>query len=88
MANELRRIDSLIEALSEVSTLLAAARKLGTYRRETCPYQKDGLCTLETWISEDEVPQGIGEPVLVENEKHEWYIKPSTFYCAMCAIPL
>jgi hypothetical protein len=88
MANDLQRIDSLIQSLSEVTLLMAAARQLGTYRRETCPYQKDGLCTLETWISEDEIPQGIGEPVLVENEKPEWYIKPSPFHCVMCTTPL
>jgi len=84
MANDLRRIDSRIQDLSEVMLLMAAARQLGTYRREICPYQKDGLCTLETWISEDEIPQGMGEPVLVENEKPEWYIKPSPFHCVMC----
>ena len=88
MANDLRRIDSLIQALSEVTLLMAAARQLGTYRRETCPYEKDGLCTLEAWSSEDEVPQGMGEPVLVENEKPEWYIKPSPFHCVMCTTPL
>jgi len=84
MANDLQRIDSLIQALSEVKVLMAAARRIGTYRREICPYQKDGICTLETWISEDEVPQGISEPVLFENEKPEWYIKPSPFHCVMC----
>lgn len=88
MANDLQRIDSLIQELSEVTVLMAAARDLGTYRHETCPYEKDGLCTLETWASEDEIPQGIGEPILVENEKPEWYIKPSPFYCAMCTASL
>lgn len=88
MANDLQRIDSLIQALSEVTVLMAAARRIGTYRHEICPYQKDGICTLETWISEDEVPQGIGEPVLLENEKPEWYIKPSPFHCVMCTTPL
>lgn len=88
MANDLERIDSLVKALPEVTVLVAAARHLGTFRRETCPYEKEGLCTLDTWSSEDEVPQGIGEPVLVENEKPQWYIKPSPFYCAMCPAPL
>ena len=88
MATDIQKVDSLVKALSEVTFLMAAARQLGTYRYETCPYQKDGLCTLETWISEDEIPQGIGEPVLVENEKPEWYIKPSPFHCVMCTTPL
>jgi len=88
MADDLQRIDSLVKALAEVTVLMAAARDLGTYRHETCPYEKDGLCTLETWASEDEIPQGIGEPILVENEKPEWYIKPSPFYCAICTASL
>jgi len=84
MARDLQKLDSLVEALSEVTVLMAAARELGTYRHETCPYEKDGLCTLETWASEGEIPQGIGEAILLENEKPEWYIKPTPFYCAMC----
>lgn len=87
MANDLQRIDSLVKAVSGVTALMAAAQHLGTYRRETCPYQKDGLCTLHTWSSESDIPQGIGEPVHVGDEKPEWHIKPSTFYCAMCVIP-
>jgi hypothetical protein len=88
MANDLETIDILVKALPEVTVLIAATRHLGTFRRETCSYVKDGLCTLDTWSSEDEVPQGIGEPVLVENEKPEWYVKPSPFYCVMCTTPL
>ena len=88
MANDLQRLDSLAKALSGVTVLMATAQQLGTYRREICPYEKDGLCTLETWSSQDEVPQGMGEPVLVESEKPEWYIKPSPFYCAMCTASL
>jgi len=86
--SDLQKVDSLVKALAEVTVLMAAARELGTYRHETCPHEKDGLCTLETWASEDEIPQGIGEPILVENEKPEWYIKPSPFYCAMCTASL
>ena len=59
IGNDLQRIDSLIQALSEVTALMAAARKLGTYRREDCAYQKDGLCHLWTWDSRDEIPQGV-----------------------------
>jgi hypothetical protein len=88
MANNLQRIDSLIQALSEVTSIIAAARELGTYRHEGCPYQKDSLCTLQTWTSQDEIPQAIGEPVQVGGEKPEWYIKPSVFYCAMCTAPI
>lgn len=63
---------------------MLAARELGTYRRENCPYQEDGLCTLQIWTSQDQIPKAIGKPVLVEEEKPSWYIKPSYFYCAMC----
>jgi len=88
MASDIQKVDSLVKSLSGVTVMMAAARELGTYRHETCSYQKDGLCTLQTWTSQDEIPQGIGEPVLVENGNPEWYIKPSAFYCAMCAASL
>ena len=87
MANDLQKVDSLAKALSEVTVLTATAQQLDAYRREICPYEKDGLCTLETWSSEDEVPQHMGEPVLVESEKSVWYVKPFPFYCAMCTAP-
>lgn len=88
MADDLDRIDSLVKALPEVTVLIATAQYLGNFRRETCSYKKDGLCRLDTWPSEDEIPQGIGEPVLIKNEKPQWYIKPSPFYCAICPAPL
>ena len=88
MANNLQRIDNLIQALSEATILMAAARVFGTYRHETCSYQKDGLCTLETWSSEDKIPQGIGEPVAAGEERPEWHVKPSPLYCAMCTASL
>jgi len=88
LEDKLRKTDSLVKELLEIKVLVAAAQQLGTYRHEKCPYQKDGFCTWESWESENEVPQDIGEPVLVENEKNQWYIKPSPFYCAMCTISL
>jgi hypothetical protein len=88
MADDLERIDSLVKALPEVTGLIVTSRYLGTFRCETCSYKKDGLCTLDTWSSKDEIPQGIGEPVLIKNEKPQWYIKPSPFYCAICPAPL
>jgi len=88
MANDLQRIDSLVKSLSEVTVLMAAAGELSTYRRETCPYQEDSLCTLQIWTSQDEIPQGIGEPVQVGGEKPQWCIKPSPLYCALCIAPL
>jgi ribosomal protein L37E len=88
MANDLQRIDSLTQALSEVTVLMVAALEFGIYRHETCPYQKDGFCYRQTWSSQDEIPQGIGEPVLVGDENPEWHVKPSPFYCAMCSAPL
>ena len=88
MASDLQKVDNLMRALSEVTVLMAAAQELGTYKRETCPYQKDGVCTLQTWTSQDEIPRGIGEPAATGDEKREWYIRPSPFYCAMCTAPL
>ncbi|MCJ7656107.1 MAG: hypothetical protein MUO97_12570, partial [Dehalococcoidia bacterium] len=52
MANDLLRIDSLIQALSEVATVITAAREFGNYMHDTCPHQKEALCTLWTWSSE------------------------------------
>jgi len=88
MANDLQRIDSLIQALSEVAIVIVAGRELGTYRYETCSYRKDGLFSLRAWSSQDEIPQGIGEAVRVGDEEPEWHIKPSPFYCAMCTAVL
>jgi len=88
MANDLQRIDSLIQALSEVSIIIAAAQKLGTYRREDCPHHKDRLCRFWTWNSQDEIPKGIGEPTYVDDEDPGWYVKPSALYCTMCSAPL
>jgi len=88
MANDLQRIDVLIQALSEVTTVIAAARELGTYRLETCQHQEGGLCSWQAWDSQDEVPQGIGEPVRVGDDKTVWCIKPSPLYCAMCTTTL
>ena len=84
MANELEKVSNLTKAMSEVTVLMAAARELGTYRRETCEYQENGLCLRKTWTSEDEIPQGIGEPVAGGDDESKWYIKPSPFYCAVC----
>jgi len=88
LESALQKVDNLVKALPELVALVAAAQELGTYRREDCPYLEDGLCTLQIWSSQDEIPKAIGEPVLVEKEKPDWYIKPSPFYCAMCSASL
>jgi len=88
MANDLQRIDSLIQALSKVSIVITAAQKLGTYRHAECQHHKDGLCRFWMWNTPDEVPKGIGEPTYVDDEDPGWYVKPSTLYCAMCAVPV
>lgn len=88
MANDPRKVNNLVKALSEVTFLMAAAREVGSHRRQNCPYQEDGVCILRTWTSQGEIPQGIGKPVAAGNEKPEWYIKPSPLYCAMCTAPI
>ncbi len=88
IANDLQKVDSLVKSLSEVTFLIAAAQKFSKDRREICEYLEDGLCTIETWASEDEIPEGIGEPVRLDGENPEWYIKPCPLYCAMCTTPL
>ena len=81
---DIQKVDDLVHTPPEVAALVAAAQELGTHRRENCPYQEDGLCILRTWADQREIPQGIGEAVLAEEETPCWYIKPSPFYCAMC----
>jgi len=73
-----------IDELRNLQGLVAAARDFGEYKCDTCPYEKDGICTLWTWPSQGEIPRDIGEPVLGENEKSEWHVRPSPFYCALC----
>jgi hypothetical protein len=87
MASDLQKIESIIQALPEVAVLIAAAREFGIYKRDTCPHQKEAICTLWTWSSEGDIPPGIGDPVAPADEKAEWQIKPSPLYCAMCPIP-
>jgi hypothetical protein len=88
MANDLERIDSLIQALSKASVIIIAAQNLGAYRNEECQFHKDGLCRFWMWKTQDEVPQGIGEPTYVNDEDPGWYVKPTPLYCAMCAASL
>ena len=73
-----------VDALRNLRGLVAAARDFGEYKCDTCPYEKDGICTLWTWPSQGEIPRDIGEPVLGENGKSEWHVRPSPFYCALC----
>jgi len=87
MTSDLRRMDSLIQELSEVMTVITAAQEFGNYRRDTCPHQKEGICTLWTWPSQGEIPRDIGEPVAQEDKKAEWRIQPSPLYCVLCPIP-
>ena len=88
MANDLQEVDSLVKSLSEVRLLMAAAQKFGKDRQEMCKHLEDGFCTVETWLSKDEIPEGIGEPVRFDGEKPEWYIKPVPLYCAICIASL
>ena len=88
ITNDQRKVDSLVKSLSEVTLLMAAAQKFGKDRQDICEYLEDGLCTVETWSSEDEIPKGIGEPVRLDSENPEWCIKPVPLYCAICVTPL
>jgi len=87
MANDLQRIDSLVKALSEVTTVIAAAREFGSYRRDTCSHYKEAVCTIWTWLSEGDIPPGIGKPVTPGDQKGEWRVTPSPLYCAFCPTP-
>ena len=87
LESEIQKVENLAKTLPEVIALMAGAREFGTLKREECPYQEDGLCTLWAWTSQDEIPSGTGEAVLVEKEEPPWHIKPSALYCAMCNEP-
>ena len=84
LESALQKVANLAETAADVAALVTAAHELGAHRRENCPYEEDGLCVVQTWTDQREIPQGIGEPVLVEEEKPRWFIRPSYFYCAMC----
>jgi hypothetical protein len=89
LEGEPQKIDGLLKGLSEVEAPTAAAQQVGTYTRQICPYEKDDVCTLKkAWPSEDETPHGVAEPLLVEDEKPDWHIRPSSFHRAMYIAPL
>ena len=87
LESEIQKVENLAKGLPEVAALVIGAREFGTLKREECPYQEDGLCTLWAWTSQDAIPSGAGEPVLVEKEEPPWHIKPAALYCAMCNEP-
>ena len=70
----------------EAAVLVAAAQEIGEFSLEFCPHNEDGLCTDWGWDTEEEIPNGIGEPVC--DSEGLYRIKPSVLYCAMCPIPL
>jgi hypothetical protein len=82
-------IDNLIlkqtkgrEALSEIDSMVLSAKAIGAEKRNTCSNNNNGLCTFWGWVSQDDAPKGVGELV---SQNDEWKIKPSEFYCALCA---
>jgi len=79
-----KQINNLLNTLPELAGLMAAIRAFGIEEREVCGYEEDGICTFLTWDSRSEIPEGIGEPVPMDVEKHEWHVKPSVYYCALC----
>lgn len=84
---ELQRLGNLMNGLPEMIVLVTAAQEFGPYMHDICPHHKDSVCTLWTWPSEGDIPQGVGEALAPDDEKGEWHIKPSPLYCALCPIP-
>lgn len=68
----------------EVAALVASARLFGTDRQEDCIYRRDGYCIVRSWASQHEIPEGIGEPVFIQEDEPNWRVKPSCLYCAVC----
>ena len=64
--------------------LMAVMRAVGNDEREVCHYIEGSVCTQSAWDSKDKIPEGIGEPVLVDEENSLWGVKPSIYYCALC----
>jgi hypothetical protein len=83
---ELQKAEDIVKAMPGLAILLVAAQQFGDYKRETCTYQQDGLCSLWFWETKEVIPQGAGEPVFIEGD--DWHIKPSSFYCALCSASL
>lgn len=81
---ELNRQLAKAKAPSEMEILVTSARDMGEERCESCNYADNGLCTFWVWPTASEIPSGIGEPVLEEEDV--WRIKPTSLYCAMCTI--
>jgi hypothetical protein len=79
---------SRVVILHEMETMLAIAEKFGVERRQSCPYLQEGICILQAWTIESEIPQGIGEPIPPKSEGGDWHIRPSSFCCVMCTLPL
>ena len=70
----------------EVAALVTAAEDLGAYRREVCLHQREGICDYWIWPSREEITGGMGESVLSLRKMDSWHVRPSPFYCAMCAV--
>ena len=79
-----KQINNLLNTMPELAGLMAAMRAFGIEEREVCRYKEDGVCTFLTWDSRGEIPEGIGEPVPTNEEKHEWHVMPSIYCCALC----
>jgi hypothetical protein len=78
---------SQIVILNKMVTMLAIAEKFGADRQQSCSYFQEGICILQTWTSETEIPRGIGELIPPKSEKDGWQIKPSNLCCLMCTFP-
>jgi len=71
---------------SAVMVLVAAAKEIGELNFNCCPHNEDGICTVWSWNTEEEFPDGIAEPVY--DDQGVCGIEPSVLYCAICPIRL
>ena len=65
----------------EMEAIVAAARYIGSVKRDSCPRIRDGLCTYYGGDTGEDILKGTEELV---GEDGLWCIKPSPVFCAMC----
>lgn len=73
---------------TDVASILAISHYLGIRKQNECSDLKKRVCVFHSWSSREEIPQGAGAPVQIENPRMYWHVKPTPLFCAFCPINL
>lgn len=83
---DLENKPAFAKLLSEMGTFLDIAKDVGSQRRQCCRHlNAEEFCDCWSWESEESIPEGMGEPL---NLNDEWFVRPSVFLCALCTYDL